>query len=257
MKRLSKITAVFTVVAFLATVQAFATHSWGTYHWARTSNPFTLQLGNNLSTAEWQGYLGSVSTDWSASTVLDTSGVGGSGGASCKAKSGTVQVCNRKYGFNGWLGLAQIWVSGSHIVQATSKVNDSYFNTNTYNNGNAKRHVLCQEIGHTFGLSHQTAVSCMDDKNGLFDATYVSPDAHDYAQLETIYSSLDATSTVAPTLVAAAADDEGPDEPGDFGSPADGNGRLFVKDLGDGRKLFTFVIPAPAGNPDKGNPDKP
>ncbi|MBI4063632.1 MAG: hypothetical protein HY401_04950 [Elusimicrobia bacterium] len=257
MKRLNKMAAVFTVVAFLATAKAFATNSWGTYHWARTSNPFTLQIGNNLSTAEWKGYLGPVSTDWSVSSVLDTSSVGGSGGSSCKAKSGTVQACNRKYGFNGWLGLAQIWVSGGHIVQATAKVNDSYFNTTTYNNGNAKRHVLCQEIGHTLGLDHQTAVSCMDDANGLFDAAYASPNAHDYTQLETIYSSLDATSTVAPTLVAAASDDEGPDKPDDFGRPVGNNGRLFVKDLGEGRELFTFVIPAPLGNPDHGNPDKP
>ena len=24
------------------------THSWGGYHWARTSNPFTLKVGDNV-----------------------------------------------------------------------------------------------------------------------------------------------------------------------------------------------------------------
>ena len=28
---------------------AHATHSWGAYHWARTSNPFTVKLGTNVS----------------------------------------------------------------------------------------------------------------------------------------------------------------------------------------------------------------
>lgn len=234
--------------------ESYASHSWNNYHWGRTSNPFTLQLGDNTTTAEWNNFLGSVSTDWSASTVLDTAVVGGAGGKSCKAKSGTVQVCNKKYGFNGWLGLAQIWISGDHIVSATAKVNDTYFQTKTYNAPQAKRHVLCQEVGHTFGLGHQTAVSCMDDRNGLFDPAYVSPSAHDYEQLATMYMSHDdATSTVAPAPAAAAFDEEGPDHPGDFGRPA-GTGRvpeiLFVRDLPDGRKLFTWVIPAPPGNPD-------
>ena len=28
-----------------------ASHSWGGYHWARKANPFTLKLGNNMTTA--------------------------------------------------------------------------------------------------------------------------------------------------------------------------------------------------------------
>src|SRR5205823_8080031 len=30
---------------------ASATHSWNGYHWARTANPFTVKLGNNVSSA--------------------------------------------------------------------------------------------------------------------------------------------------------------------------------------------------------------
>jgi hypothetical protein len=29
--------------------EAKANHSWGNYHWARQTNPFTLQLGDNVS----------------------------------------------------------------------------------------------------------------------------------------------------------------------------------------------------------------
>ncbi len=254
---MNRVFAGLLVGCLLVTGEAFASHAWSNYHWARTSNPFTLQLSNNTTTAQWNSFLSLVSADWSASSVLDTSVVSGAGQKNCKAKAGTLQVCNRKYGFNGWLGLAQIWVSGEHITQATAKVNDSYFDAKTYNNDNARRHVLCQEVGHTLGLGHQSfsgSKSCMDDVNGLFDPAYASPNAHDYEHLETIYNSHnDPTSTVAASPLVAASDEEGPEGPGDFGRPA-GTGRvpevLFVRDLPDGRKLFTWVVSALPGNPD-------
>src|SRR5215203_645915 len=46
-------------------------HSWEGYHWARTSNPFTLKLGDNLSST-WDSHLGTTSADWTKSTVLNT-----------------------------------------------------------------------------------------------------------------------------------------------------------------------------------------
>lgn len=179
-----------------AAAPATANHSWGNYHWARTASPFTLSLGDNVS-GDWDSHLAASSGDWSKSSVLDAPLVpGGTRPKPCKPTDGRVEVCNARYGNNGWLGLAQIWISGSHIVKGLAKMNDTYFNTSTYDNANAKRHVMCQEIGHTLGLDHQTAASCMDDRNGLFDAAYVSPDAHDYEQLETIYAHTDSTTTV-------------------------------------------------------------
>ena len=38
--------------------------------------------------------------------------------ATCPPTSGRVEVCNYTYGTNGWLGVAQIWLSCRHIVQA-------------------------------------------------------------------------------------------------------------------------------------------
>src|SRR5215216_6943062 len=76
-----------------------ANHSWGNYHWARTSNPFTVKLGDNVSSA-WDSYLSTASADWNQSTVLDTTIVaGGTGGAKrCPATTGRVEVCNNTYG---------------------------------------------------------------------------------------------------------------------------------------------------------------
>src|ERR687888_93660 len=105
---------------------ASANHSWGKYHWARTSNPFALQLGNN--TSGWNTYLNTASSDWSGSSVLDTSVVNGNtNGSTCAPTLGRIEVCSAAYGANGWLGLAQIWTTrGAHIAQATTKVNDTY-----------------------------------------------------------------------------------------------------------------------------------
>ena len=67
---------------------AAATHSWAGYHWARTSNPFTLKLGDNVSST-WDLYLGTTSSDWSLSSVLDTTVVPGSKNPkTCRATSG-------------------------------------------------------------------------------------------------------------------------------------------------------------------------
>lgn len=245
------------LLGLLSVAPAGATNSWGSYHWARTSNPFSLKLVDSMTSA-WDSYLGAVSGDWSSSSVLDTPVEAGSDSndtrKKCAAPSGKVRTCNSAYGFNGWLGLAQIWVSGSHIVKASSKVNDSYFNTSTYNDPNAKRHVLCQEVGHTLGLDHQRAAdskSCMDDRNGLFDANFVSPNDHDYQQLVTIYSHTDSTSTVSASTASGARgrDDEASDDPAQWGKLVSSSGRssLYEKDLGSGRKLFTWVFWADPG----------
>ena len=38
-------------------------HSWGGYHWARTSNPFTVRLGDNVSSV-WEPILATTSKAW-------------------------------------------------------------------------------------------------------------------------------------------------------------------------------------------------
>src|SRR5262245_58795166 len=91
---------------------ASANHSWNGYHWARTSNPFTIKLGDNVSGA-WDAMLATVSSDWSKSSVLDTIIVaGGTRPRNCRPTSGRVEVCNAGYGNTGWLGVAQIWITG-------------------------------------------------------------------------------------------------------------------------------------------------
>lgn len=226
-----------------------AAHSWGGYHWARTANPFTLKLGDNL-TANWDPYLATTSTDWSVSSVLDTSIVAGKGGKNCRATAGRVEVCNRKYGNNGWLGIAQIWINGTgHITQGLAKMNDTYFTMSAYNTTAWKNLVMCQEVAHAFGLNHQdedfsnaNLGTCMDYTSD--PSTNQHPNAHDYEQLELIYAHPDSSTTL--SAGAPGSNGQDLDDPQGWGTVVkkDGKGKpsLYEKDLGKGHKVFTHVF---------------
>jgi hypothetical protein len=56
--------AAIAAIAAVSVPAAFANHSWNGYHWARTANPFTVQLGENVS-GLWDGMLVTASSDWS------------------------------------------------------------------------------------------------------------------------------------------------------------------------------------------------
>ncbi|MEJ7785805.1 MAG: hypothetical protein WKF96_13445 [Solirubrobacteraceae bacterium] len=206
MKRLLTLLAAGAACSAIAAAPAAATHSWNNYHWARTANPFTLKVGNNV-TSLWASEFGTSNADWTASSVLNLTEVPGTANKRCSMTAGTVQVCNRTYGNNGWLGLATINITGgTHITQGSAKMNDTYFNTATYNNPNEKLHVMCQEVGHTFGLGHtsedgSSQNTCMDyfSNTGANAASTLSthPNSHDYGQLETTYGPLDSSTTLA------------------------------------------------------------
>jgi hypothetical protein len=250
--------ALAALLAFAAfSSEAKANHSWGGYHWARTANPFTLQLGDNVS-GPWDPVLGTTSSDWSKSTVLDTMIVTGlAKSKNCRPTAGRVEVCNGTYGNNGWLGLAQIWASGKHITQGTTKVNDTYFNTPQYNTTAWRNLVMCQEVGHTFGLDHQdedfdnrNLGTCMDYTSD--PSTNQHPNQHDYDQLASIYSHLDSTTTVGTASAAskfpAVASSGNLNSRVEWGrkirESRSGKIELWVRGFGNGNKVFTFVIEA-------------
>lgn len=242
--------SVVLVSLIISATAAYASHAWGGYHWARTANPFTLKLGDNVS-GTWDPYLATTSADWSLSDALDTTIVSGQGGKNCRATSGRAEICNRKYGNNGWLGIAQVWVSGSHITQGVVKMNDTYFNTATYNTSAWRNLVLCQEVGHIFGLDHQDEDfgnpplgTCMDYTSN--PAANQHPNAHDYEQLELIYAHLDSTTTVKSGVPGSGSADRDVSDRKEWGKvlrkDAKGKPSLHVRDLGSGEKVFTFVV---------------
>ena len=251
-----------------------ASHSWNGYHWGRTTNPFLIQVGNNLS-GVWSPLSSSsyteALTDWSnpppdLPTELRLSSVPGgvSNTKRCPPTAGRVEVCNNIYGNNGWLGIAQIWLSGSHITQGTVKLNDTYFNTASYNKPEWRNLVLCQELGHTLGLDHQDTNNfnvnlgtCMDYTSNprplLPLLNNEHPNRHDYEQLVTIYTHTDSAGTATVNQISPNLPNEaGGNNRSEWGmlmrSTHGGRTELFIRDLGGGHQLATFVIWAEGRN---------
>lgn len=212
--------AVVSTLAILA-IPAQATHSWSIFHWARTANPMPLEVVDSV-TSDWQTEFDDSIIDWNDSVVLDMPVSAGSTASKdrkrCKADAGKMRVCNASYGRSGWLGMASINLdSNSHITKGVAKLNDSYssywgaYPDEMYS-------VMCQEIGHVFGL-HHTSTNGNDDNTCMDYSDDTSPDPpneHDYNQLETIYGHLDTYNSY------AGGSDDGSDDGGDGGGGGGG-----------------------------------
>jgi len=242
------------VVVFAGALSA--SHSWGGYHWARTTNPIHLKLGDNMTSPDWKAHLAQTSSDWnSGNSAVMTMIVAGQSNKRCSMVAGTTQVCNGSYGRNGWLGLASInIIDGTHITQGSAKMNDTYFNTATYNNTNEREHVMCQEVAHTFGLDHQSTDgssqnSCMDyfsNTGGNATSTLSTrPNQHDFDELNIIYAHLDSSTTVAALSAPAASASEVTDDPNSWGQlkrqSANGRSSEYERFNRDGSLTLTHV----------------
>ena len=245
-RRLAAIGALSLLVALPGVTTA--DNSWGNYHWARTSNPFTIRVIDSMTT-DWDDNLDTAIADWNSSSVMNVVEEAGDSSTKtrkrCAAVTGKVRSCNAAYGNNGWLGLAQIWLNGSHIVKGTAKMNDSYFASPSYDE-TARQHVVCQEIGHDWGLDHQDESgadlnTCMDYDDALGNA---HPNPHDFQQLETIYAHLDSSTTIA--AVPAGFDNADVSAQAAWGRlverSADGRSAVFVRDFGNGFRIVTHVL---------------
>ncbi len=173
-----------------------AEHSWGNYHWARTANPIPLKVVDSVD-VEWQFEFDTALTEWNNDFRVLKMSIGSADDSGrtrkqCKMQVGQIRVCNAGYGYSGWLGLATIGLDASgHIDQGTAKMNDSY--SFYWADPNEKRHVMCQEIGHLFGLGHtsedgSSQQTCMDYSS---DPNSISPNQHDYQLLLDKYTQLD------------------------------------------------------------------
>ncbi len=187
----------FLATAALLSASAWADHSWNNYHWARTANPLPLVAVDSVDNS-WQAEFDATLLAWSGTPNVLTVVKGATDDSfkarkQCKAVSGQIRACNAAYGYNGWLGLASIYLnSDGHITQGTAKVNDSY--SSYWESQAEKNHVMCQEVGHLFGLTHTSEDgtsqgTCMDYSNS--DSSQW-PNTHDFEQLALIYEHLDA-----------------------------------------------------------------
>ena len=202
--RKAVVTAALGSAALLIGGPLLASHAWSTYHWSRTTAQITPPVGDNVS-SQWDSYLQTAVADWNQSIYIQSPLVAGQANPrNCRPRAGRIEVCNSTYGNTGWLGIAQIWLSGGHITQGVTKLNDSYFNTAQYNTPAWRAAVTCQEIGHDYGLGHQDEDFSTDATTSCMEYTSVPagnehPDFHDYAMLEQIYAHAHGTQSPATT----------------------------------------------------------
>lgn len=178
-------------VVMTASMSANASHTWNNYHWARNTTSFTLQVIDS-NTSDWDDELALALSQWSRSSRLDMRVTSMDSSSTtrrtCPSVLGKVRSCNYTYGTNGWLGLASINLdSRGHISLGTSKMNDSY--ASSFASQDERRHVMCQELGHTIGLGHtsedgSSQNTCMDYSQS---PTSTAPNSHDYSQLYSQY----------------------------------------------------------------------
>jgi hypothetical protein len=267
--------ALATSSALVALTPASATNSWNGYHWAGNGQNLTVMVNTSI-TSQWDASVGTSISDWNKSTELTLNSQSASvDPKKCSPIAGQVLVCNASYGRRGWLGIASIWLqSGTkHITQATTKLNDSYFNSAPYNSAPWRALVACQEIGHDWGLDHQDETfsnvnlgTCMDYTNAPaggvvngfnYGPSNEHPNTHDYNELNIIYNHDDGyTTTIQSTAFAirqvGKAVPQRPSSEAIGDSPAEwgraihfdklGRPDVFLKDLGSGEKAVTHVL---------------
>lgn len=181
MQRSRKLVTIWVVVFVLAgmasATASFASHRWGCWKYAnyyiRWYNGGTGDYYNI-----YQEEAKSDSNSWDKYTDLTLAQVSSSG------TTDHVNAYNGYYGINGWLGIAEILgSSGCTVKNGRARLNMSYLESG-YSRTN-KKHVACQEIGHLFGLHHNTSSSstCMNDSI----LTAPQPNSHDQALINSIY----------------------------------------------------------------------
>ncbi len=259
--------------AAIALVPASANHRWNGYHWATTGHGLDATVVRSI-TPSWDSAVNGAIGDWAKSKRLSLTPADGDTGdvdrKQCNPIAGKVRVCNAAYGRRQWIGLATIWISdGTHIVQAVTQLNDSYFDMAFYNTPAWRSAVACQEIGHDWGLDHQdenfdnvNLGTCMDYSRNPAGGVYNGfdygpsnehPNAHDYDELVIIYDHDDGFTTASATNFGLRQLGQRPlsTEPAGV-SPAEwgrairtdslGRPNVFVKALGGGQRKITHVL---------------
>jgi len=176
----------------------FADHTWGSYHWARQSDSFTLQVVDSV-TDVWWTELDEALTKWAVAESIDLqiteSQTDETTRMNCPMVQGKARVCSGDYGTTGWLGLATVGVDSSgHVDRGVSRINTNGSYSSYWGSQSMKNHVMCHEVGHLFGLGHtsedgSSQGTCMDYSSS---SSSQWPNAHDYDLLDnTIYAHLD------------------------------------------------------------------
>lgn len=136
-------------------------HAWGPkspkkadYHWP-SDNLTPGVLDNNTTSYDAAGTI----SDWSLlGTPIQAVEVG-------DLDPYQIEMFEDGTNTDSWIGLARIWLDGSHITRGEVVMNTAMINARFLHLPNLPQHVLCQEFGHILGLGHvhDRLDTCMND----------------------------------------------------------------------------------------------
>jgi len=165
-------------VAVLSTVgSASATHYEG-HHWAHNGLARSQIYFVDHTGAKWP--VATVTYKWNEAHGVDSYYETG-----CPS---TQLHCVRVYEINannGWYGATFFtgWNSANHNTEGVKVQLNNY----TVKTATQARKTTCHELGHVLGLDHRASnASCMTQ--GAAPPISMYPDAHDFAELQTIYA---------------------------------------------------------------------
>lgn len=174
-------------------------HSWSTYHWPTPRAPAVFDKTKG--------------TYWAvAAHVADWATLGTPMQPTMTTRRADADVTVTDGRSTQWLGLAQISLDADgHITSGKVTLNTAILSTDPRFGPEASAHVLCQELGHIWGLNHNRSAldTCMNDcATAATEAEWLAclnhpdgttPNAHDVEQLLIIYDHVDPDPDPAPT----------------------------------------------------------
>lgn len=123
---------------------------WRNYHWHKST------ISSSVSSSNTEA-LRAINV-WNGRTDLTL--------PSASVRSADINVVRAMYGPTGWRGLAELTriVRDSHCDNAYCEIKHCIASLNTYYTGTSWRYqgTYCMEMGHCFGLAHDTDAGCMN-----------------------------------------------------------------------------------------------
>ena len=140
------------------------------------SAPVDVTVEVNLETEDWKTHFDAILSDWNQADSIQVVAVhnpqyDSTDATTCTPAPNSIKVCNKNYGATGWVGIASVSILEVHIMSGSVRLNDHYFQLPQFNTAAWRASVMCQEMGHIFGLDHwdedftTNCDSCMDYSN--------------------------------------------------------------------------------------------
>jgi len=175
MKQIAKTVflAVIVLGLCLVNIQAIQAHNWGSWHWDKSTIKMFVYGSHQAQSIN-------AIADWDSHTDLSLP---------LKGSHTDVSVFGANAGAVGWGGLASIknYEFDWWHKWCWCRITHAHAQLNTYYGWSlaSAQGVLCQEVGHTFGLDHSATGDCMAKGYYTPNSNFTSP--HNWSDINAKY----------------------------------------------------------------------